>query len=61
MGWHECEYISREDAKALGLRHADFANSSGDVTLSVWPIMGDAGHDFTLRGDRLDPPSELRC
>ena len=34
MGWHECEYISREDAKALGLRHADFANSSGDVTLS---------------------------
>jgi hypothetical protein len=34
MGWHECEYISREEAATLGLRHAEFAHSSGDFTLA---------------------------
>jgi hypothetical protein len=34
MGWHECEYISREEAEKLGLRHAAFAQSSGDCTLA---------------------------
>ncbi len=34
MGWHQCEYITREEAEALNLRHKEFVTSSGDVTMS---------------------------
>jgi len=34
MGWHECEYLTETEAKALKLKHVDVIRSSGDVTLS---------------------------
>lgn len=34
MGFHVCEYISRDEATALGLKHANRAHSSGDVEMA---------------------------
>lgn len=34
MGFHVCGYISRDEAFALGMKHANRAHSSGDVEMA---------------------------
>ena len=34
MGFHVCEYISKEQAEKMGLRNIDVLYSSGDVIMS---------------------------
>lgn len=34
MGFHVCEYLTRDEAAKLGFRHATQLYSSGDITLS---------------------------
>lgn len=34
MGFHVCEYITREQAKEMGLRNQDVVYSSGDVIMT---------------------------
>ncbi len=34
MGFHRCEYISREEAEAKGLKYAKYTSSSGDTIIN---------------------------